>query len=95
MIAIAGSCIVWSLERFVRISCLFAATQFKIAVYHPDQSQYLTTGTDRKITYWDAVDASPIRIMEASASAEVNALDIAPDGERFVAAGGDKVVKVR
>lgn len=44
-----GSCIVWSLERFVRNTCLFASTQFKSVLYHPDQSQLLTTGTDRKV----------------------------------------------
>lgn len=89
-----GSCIVWSLERFVRNNCLFAATQFKAALYHPDQSQLLTSGTDRKITYWDAVDGSPIRIMDGSATAELTALDIAADGERFVSGGADKVVKL-
>jgi len=55
-----GSCIVWSLERFVRNSCLFASTQFKAILYHPDQSQLLTTGSDRKLTYWDVVDGNPI-----------------------------------
>lgn len=51
-----GSCIVWSLSRFVRSNCLFASTQFRAIVYHPDQSQLLTTGTDRKLTYWDVTD---------------------------------------
>jgi hypothetical protein len=34
---------------------LFASTQFQAIVYHPDQSQLLTTGTDRKLTYWYVV----------------------------------------
>jgi WD40 repeat protein len=61
-----GSCIVWNLERFVRSNCLFASTQFKAILYHPDQSQLLTTGTDRKLTYWDVVDGNPIRIIDGS-----------------------------
>jgi len=89
-----GSCIVWSLERYVRANCLFATTQFKSALYHPDQSQILTTGTDRKITYWDGVDGQPIRILDGSATAELNTLSISADGEHFVAAGSDKLVKI-
>jgi len=44
-----GSCIIWSLERYVRNNCLFASTKFRAVLYHPDQSQFLTTGTDRKV----------------------------------------------
>ena len=29
---------------------------FKNIVYHPDETQLLTTGSDRKITYWDTFD---------------------------------------
>ncbi|GBG66294.1 hypothetical protein CBR_g57893 [Chara braunii] len=44
-----GSCIIWDLTRFARNSSLFANTFFKAILYHPDESQLLTTGTDRKI----------------------------------------------
>lgn len=89
-----GSCIVWSLTRFVRNSCLFASTQFRSIVYHPDQSQLLTTGTDRKLTYWDVVDGNPIRVLDGSAIDALNTLAISSDGETFVCGGGDKLVKV-
>jgi len=89
-----GSCIVWSLARFVRLSCLFASTQFKSVLYHPDQSQILTTGTDRKLTYWDVVDAAPIRILDGSATDAINALAISADGECFVSGGGDRLLKL-
>jgi cilia- and flagella-associated protein 52 len=89
-----GSCIVWNLERHVRNSALFASTQFRCVQYHPDQSQLLTVGTDRKITYWDAVESTPIRILDASPTAEINALSISSDGERFVCGGGEKLIKV-
>ena len=89
-----GSCIVWNLEKFVRNNCYFATTQFKAALYHPDQSQILTAGTDRKITYWDAVDGQAIRIMDGSPTSEINTLSITADGERFVSGGGDKIVKL-
>lgn len=88
-----GSCIVWDLARFVRSVALFASTQFHDARYHPDQSQLLTTGTDRKITYWDAVDGKPIRIMDGSPAAELSSLDIAADGETFVSVGNDRLVR--
>jgi WD40 repeat protein len=53
-----GSCIIWDLSRFVRLKALFENTFFKAALYHPDESQILTTGTDRKIAYWDAFDGA-------------------------------------
>lgn len=87
-----GSCIIWDLERHVRLLALFgalaasacpappvclalpltpaaaASTQFRNVQYHPDESQLLTCGSDRKITYWDAVDGTAIRILEGSES---------------------------
>lgn len=89
-----GSCIVWSLLRFVRNNCLFASTQFKSILYHPDQSQLLTTGTDRKLTYWDAVDGNPIRVMTGSSSDVINCLSVDASGIRFVSGGGDKLLRV-
>ena len=44
------------LSRFTRNNCLFASTMFQTVLYHPDESQLLTCGTDRKITYWDTFD---------------------------------------
>eukprot|EP00164_Ancoracysta_twista_P002403 GFYU01003183.1.p1 GENE.GFYU01003183.1~~GFYU01003183.1.p1 ORF type:complete len:615 (+),score=173.33 GFYU01003183.1:168-2012(+) len=89
-----GSCIVWDLRRFVRNTSLFASTFFKSIVYHPEESQLLTTGTDRKITYWDTFDGSAIRIVDGSEEAEVNSLDITDNGKMFVSGGGDKLVRV-
>ena len=78
----------------VRNNCFFASTQFMSVSYHPDESQIISCGTDRKITYWDVVDGSAIRIVEGSASAEVNSLAVASSGDRFVSGGADKLVKV-
>lgn len=88
-----GSCIVWNIKRGVRTNALFASTLFRSVVYHPDESQLLTCGSDRKLTYWDASDCNAIRILEGS-TAEINALDIGEDGTLFVSGGNDKLVKV-
>lgn len=56
-----------------------ASTQFRNVQYHPDESQLLTCGSDRKITYWDAVDGTAIRILEGSES-EVRARSWAARG---------------
>jgi len=88
-----GSCIIWDFHRHVRLNAFFDTTMFKSVVYHPDESQLLTCGSDRKITYWDAADG-PIRVLEAS-EAEINALDIEPDGVVFVSGANDKIVKVQ
>ena len=44
-----GSCIVWDIKNYSRISCMFEATMFKQLVFYPDESQILTTGSDRKV----------------------------------------------
>jgi WD40 repeat protein len=44
-----GSCIIWDLKKYVRNKCFFAETMFKSVVYHPDGSQIITCGTDRKV----------------------------------------------
>ncbi|KXS13951.1 WD40 repeat-like protein [Gonapodya prolifera JEL478] len=89
-----GSCIVWDLTRFVRNQVLFAPSFFKAVVYFPDESQLLTSGTDRKVAYWEAFDGSLIREIEASQSDAINGLDISSDGRLFVVGGSDKLVKV-
>lgn len=89
-----GSCIIWDLHTFKRRTSLFANTFFKSVVYHPDESQLVTTGTDRKITYWDAYDGQAIRIIDASDGAEVSALAVDVSGEAIISGGGDKLVKL-
>ena len=56
-----GSCIVWDLVRYVRLMALFEPNQFTSVLWHPDESQMLTCGTNHKITYWDSVDGQAIR----------------------------------
>jgi len=92
-----GSCITWSLTDqapFVRINALFAANFFKSVAYHPDESQLLTCGTDRKITYWDVQNMNAIRIIDGSETAEVNSLHVNSDGKFFVSGGADKSVNL-
>ena len=73
-----------------RINALFAANFFKSVAYHPDESQLLTCGTDRKITYWDVLNMNAIRIIDGSESADVNSLHVNSDGRFFVSGGGAK-----
>ena len=58
---------------FVRVNALFAANFFKSVLYHPDESQLLTCGTDRKITYWDVLNMNAIRIIDGSETATYTA----------------------
>ena len=73
---------------------LFESTMFKAVVYHPDESQLLTAGSDRKITYWDCYDGQAIRMLDGSDSGELNALAIFSAGEHFISSGNDKIVKL-
>merc|ERR1719240_2444356 len=67
---------------------------FKSVVYHPDESQLLTCGTDRKITYWDVLNMNAIRIIDGSETADVNTLHVNDDGKFFVSGGADKKVNL-
>jgi len=89
-----GSCIVWDLQRYVRDNILYAKTFFRAVAYFTDESQILTAGSDRKITYWDAYDCSAIRELEGAQTGEVTCLSIAPSGKTFVSGGTDKVLKL-
>ncbi|KAG5188196.1 flagellar associated protein putative: flagellar associated protein [Tribonema minus] len=88
-----GSCIVWDLERGVRSQAMFEPTVFKSVAYHPDESQYLTCGSNHKITYWDAYDGSAIREIDGGEEG-MNALDVDRNGCCFVSGGDDSLIKV-
>jgi WD40 repeat protein len=88
------SCIIWDIKSHTRIMCLFESTMFKAILYHPDESQVLTTGSNRKITYWDCFDGQAIRMLDGSSTGEINALAILNEGEHYVSGGEDKVVKI-
>merc|ERR1711988_121998 len=88
-----GSCIVWDLQRYVRTLAFFEPTVFQSVLYHPDESQILTCGSNHKISYWDAFDGQAIRVIDGSED-EMTSLDVDTDGENFVSGSADKLVKV-
>ncbi|XP_061477831.1 cilia- and flagella-associated protein 52 isoform X2 [Rhineura floridana] len=92
--SIDGTCIIWDLVRFMRRQMILANTLFKCVCYHPDEHQLITSGTDRKIGYWEVFDGSPIRDLEGSLSGSINGMDITSDGVYFVIGGDDHLVKV-
>lgn len=89
-----GSCIIWDIKNFIRIACMFESTMFKQLSYYPDDSQILTCGSDKKITYWDTTDAEEIRMLDGSLEGEINSICISSSGESFVSAGEDKLIKI-
>lgn len=88
-----GSCIVWDLERYVRIMAFFEPNVFESVLYHPDESQMLTCGSNQKITYWDATDGQAIRVIEGHDD-NMTSLDVESTGEFFVSAAADKLLKI-
>jgi WD40 repeat protein len=88
-----GSCIVWDLQKGVRIHALYAQTVFNAICYHPDESQYVTGSANNKIGFWDAYDGNPIRFIDGGES-DVTSLDIQMTGTHFVSGGVDKNVNV-
>lgn len=89
-----GSIIIWDLTTKTRSLCLFESTMFKSIVYHPDESQLLSTGSDRKVTYWDTFDGQAIRVLEGSDEGELATLDISKSGSHFCTGGQDRLMKL-
>jgi WD40 repeat protein len=91
-----GSCIIWDIKNYVRLACLFEKTLFKDLVYHPSESQILTVGTNKKISYWNCEDsnAEKLRSVEGALEGEINSIAMCDSGEYFVTSGSDKEVKI-
>ncbi|XP_058531584.1 cilia- and flagella-associated protein 52 isoform X2 [Ochotona princeps] len=89
-----GTCIIWDLVRLRRNQMILANTLFQCVCYHPDEFQIITSGTDRKIAYWEVFDGTVIRELEGSLSGSVNGMDITQEGLHFVTGGNDHLVKV-
>ncbi|XP_074870560.1 cilia- and flagella-associated protein 52 isoform X2 [Carettochelys insculpta] len=92
--SIDGTCIIWDLVRFMRNQMILANTLFQCVCYHPEEYQIITSGTDRKIGYWEVFDGSAIRNLEGSLTGSINGMDITSDGTYFVTGGDDHLVKV-
>ncbi|XP_069606735.1 cilia- and flagella-associated protein 52 [Ranitomeya imitator] len=89
-----GACIIWDIERFIRKQMVLSNTLFRCVCYHPEEFQFITSGTDRKIGYWEVFDGSAIRGLDGSMSGAINGMDISDSGSHFVTGGDDKLVKV-
>lgn len=63
-------------------------------MYYPTAVQILTGGSDGKISYWEVLDGSLVRELEASSAGAINSLDISPDGVLFVTGGNDQIIKL-
>ncbi|XP_066836432.1 cilia- and flagella-associated protein 52 isoform X2 [Anser cygnoides] len=89
-----GTCIIWDIVRSIRKQMILANTLFKCVCYHPEEYQLITSGTDRRIAYWEVFDGSAIRDLEGSLSGSINGMDITSDGAYFVTGGDDHLVKM-
>uniref|UniRef100_A0A8C5DJV9 Cilia- and flagella-associated protein 52 n=1 Tax=Gouania willdenowi TaxID=441366 RepID=A0A8C5DJV9_GOUWI len=89
-----GSCIIWDLVMFGSLQMVIDNTKFQVVCYHPEEYQIITSGSDRKVTYWDVFNGSRIRSVVASESGTINGMHITQDGNHFVTGGDDKLVKV-
>lgn len=89
-----GTCIIWDINRLSRKHVLFANTQFTCARYYPNGVQILTSGSDRRVSYWEVYDGCMARNVEASMKGAINCIDINKTGEMFLSVGHDQIVKL-
>lgn len=57
--------------------------------------QIVTTGTDRKIAYWDAYDGSAVRVIDASEDSAMCDVHVDCEGAALVSGSADSRVLVR
>ncbi|KAE8299976.1 Cilia- and flagella-associated protein 52 [Larimichthys crocea] len=89
-----GACIIWDIVRFMSLQMVIGNTMFRTVCYHPEDYQIITSGTDRKVSYWEVYDGTVIREVEGSKSGAINGMHVTQDGKYFVTGGDDKLVKV-
>lgn len=76
-----------------RKQIFLANTLFKCVCYGAKGIHILTSGTDRKVAFWDKTDGILLRELEGSKGA-INAMDISCDGTIYVTGGEQKLLKV-
>jgi len=84
-----GSCIIWDMETYARKGALMSQTNFFSVMYHPDNSQLLTCGSDRKLTYWDADETASSAIRMIDTNMAFKSIDIERGEGKFFVAGGE------
>ncbi|OWF46478.1 WD repeat-containing protein 16 [Mizuhopecten yessoensis] len=89
-----GTTIIWDLEKKRRSQIVFANTLFKCVCFNKEENQIMTSGTDRKLVYWDVSSGSQVRELDGSASGSINAMDITADGNVVATGGDDKILKL-
>jgi cilia- and flagella-associated protein 52 len=92
-----GACIIWDISDPTalrrRTSCLSNAF-FTGLSFFPDDSQMVTVGSDRKLTFWDTFDGSAVRVTSGSDTSALSDVHIDAAGRMLASAGGDGLVQV-
>ena len=89
-----GSVIIWDAERVVGRQRFMGQAFFNGADLHIETGILITVSSDKRIVFWDGFNASIIREIEGSVTAQPNSICLSPDEELFVTGGDDKLVKV-
>ena len=91
-----GSCIIWDLSNYSRMLCIFDKIVFKSVAFHAEGAQILTTGSDRRVGYWEVFDGQLLRSLETSdeEQGELNSLAITSSGKHFLTGGSDGLLQV-
>ena len=84
---------IWDIKNHSRVLCLFESTAFKEAHLNAEEYQVLTTGSDRKITYWEKYDGQIIRSVEGS-DKELNTLALTREGKHFITGVQDGQLRI-
>lgn len=80
-------------------------TLFQFVCFFPEQisiggeaqfkeTQFITTGSDHKISYYETYDGSLIREIDGAKTGSINCLDISQNGKYVVSGGQDRLIRV-
>uniref|UniRef100_A0A8C4WUP8 Cilia- and flagella-associated protein 52 n=1 Tax=Eptatretus burgeri TaxID=7764 RepID=A0A8C4WUP8_EPTBU len=82
------------LERYVCKQMVMSNTLFKCVCYNREEFHIITSGTDRKIGFWEVHDGSLIRELKASDNGVINGMAMNPSGSHFATGGDDRIIRV-
>lgn len=76
-------------------------TLFQYVCYFSDarsdcgEVQFIATGSDHKISYYETYNGELIRDIEGAKTGAINCLDISPRGKYILSGGEDRLLRVR
>ncbi|KAL8439253.1 hypothetical protein Efla_005730 [Eimeria flavescens] len=89
-----GTIIVWDMKTYTSILSVNESTIFKSATYCAEEVNILATGSDHKVHYFDALDGTKTREIEAADEGDINCIAFHPSSPIICTGGDDRRLRL-